>query len=261
MSLIKNKEGTNFYPITVEGTDWNCEYLWSTHRGCPFDCTYCSSKKHNVRFGGDPCEVRRLKGEWDTIEDVYYLKRKLPEGGIFVNPYTDIFTFPKDDIQHIFTKIEFTNWDREIKPQRYIFQTKDPKKYFDYIDLIPEGSWLGTTIDCSYMGQEYMDMNFSKAPEPIKRVESMMCLKSVKIPFNFFVTIEPIMEFNYLLLNWINAIQPDLVFIGANTSSVSLPEPTPDELVALIEALRKITTAYLKSNLERLLPKGFDINV
>lgn len=280
MSLIKNKESGNFYPVSIPETDWNCQYLWSTHRGCSFDCSYCSSKRLNVSFGGDPTEIRRLKGEWALFPEKTilhnanntFLKRNgLPDGKIFINPYCDIFNLPEDEIHQIFGKIYDSSeywFDRDAIGHKeksefgIILQTKDPARYFDYLDLIPEGSWLGTTIECCYSGQEYIDMNFSKAPSPDKRIEPMFEIRQNHgNSFKLFVTIEPIMEFNYKMLNWIDAIQPDIIFLGANTSKASLPEPTKDELQELIYALYDtigVNKVYLKSNIRRLIPAFYD---
>jgi hypothetical protein len=255
MSLIKNKEG-NFYPVSIPDTDWHCDWLFSTHRGCPFDCVYCSSKRLNVRFGGDPCEIKRLKGEWIKDSEIEVIRfRDFPHDSIFVNPYCDIFALPVDDIKQI---LEVCQWNIHTdylgnQTCNFIFQTKDPAKYFDYLDWIPEGSWLGTTIetDDSVL---YGKLGISKAPNIPNRLHNMVKLKEENENFKYFVTIEPIMKFSPRLLFWINELSPDLVFVGANTSKIQLPEPTPDELVALIKELRKITVVYLKSNLKRLLP-------
>jgi len=240
MSLIKNNDTNNFYPVSIPDTDWHCDYLWSTHRGCSFDCLYCSSKRLNVRFGGDPCEIRRLKGEWKSSN----ISTRLPiNSGIFISPYNDLMTVGDNDIKEV---LQICNM---LKSSSFIFQTKDPAKYFDYIDLIPQGSWLGTTIS-STINRLDIEPN---APLLSGRYTSMVCL-----PFAYkkFVTIEPIMDFELdTMIEWMSEIKPDVIFIGGNTSNVKLPEPTPDELIELIEQLRKITTVYLKSNLKRLLPK------
>lgn len=270
MSLIKNKSNDNFYPIGISGTDWHCDWKWSTHRGCPWDCVYCSSKRINQCFGGDPCEIRRLKGEWFDnrgLIDNWQLSNHLREGGIFVNPYCDIFALAKYDIYEIFSHI-----NSEKRYQRYwgkeftcIFQTKDPAQYFDYLNLIPEGSWLGTTIeyDDNYNYAEISDYIYSKAPSPFKRLTEMTELTwRYKKEYKYFVTIEPIMKFNlFRLPNWMTYIKPDLIFIGANTSKIQLPEPTSEELINLIYSLYEIVginNVYLKSNIRRLIPAFYD---
>ena len=152
MGLTENIEGNNFYPKYIPEADWHCNYLWSTHRGCPLDCKYCSSKRLNVRFGGDPAVPRRLKVEWypqANIKSEYahpFKDRNLPtHGGIFVNPYCDMFALPTEDIKIILNHIhKELAYHKDITP---IFQTKKPDEYFNHFDMFPTwGCWLGTTI-------------------------------------------------------------------------------------------------------------------
>ncbi len=258
MSLIINNDTNNFYPISIPEVDWHCDYLWSTHEGnfngagCEHGCIYCSRGKYNNRFK-IPRGLHRLKGEWENFDGNDYLKRRLPEGGIFVDPYSDIMTFPKEDIEKI---LWHCNYEKSHlgEERTFIFQTKDPSRYFDYLDMIPDGSWLGTTIEETVTVAEYYKI--TKAPRTDLRHQAMTKLDSSR--FKKFITIEPIMKLDYRYMrSWINDIKPDLVFIGANTSKIQLPEPTPDEVMALVEELSKITHVYLKSNLKRLVTPEF----
>lgn len=249
MSLIKNKEG-NFYPISITEVDWHCDYLWSTHRGCPYDCIYCSSKRLNARFGGDPCDIRRLKSEW---KDGKLIRDLDLGGGVFVSPYNDIMTVPKEDIIVVLKQCDYAKWN-ESEPTTFIFQTKDPAKYFEYREFIPRGSWLGTTIETSCW-ENYELSNITHAPSSGYRYNEMDSIKRFNgNKHKYFVTIEPIMVSDDKIVTWMDRLHPDLIFIGANTSKVQLPEPTPDELIELIEQLKSITHVHLKRNLKRLLP-------
>ncbi len=257
MSLIKNKESGNFYPITIEGTDWHCDWLWSSHKGCTFECSYCSSKRWYNRYHPTWCPTTIFKLDSETDGSGLHLKdRNFPEyAGVFVSPYNDIMTVPERDIKDILQICMKHAWDNKNK---FTFQTKRPEDYFKYLDLIPEGSWLGTTLESN----DYID-TFSKAPIPYDRHVSMVLLRNwidIHIKFKLFVTIEPIMKQTTQVLSlnqMIKSIKPDLVFVGANTSNVQLPEPTPDEVMELVIDLSKITKVYLKSNLKRLVTPEF----
>lgn len=263
MSLIKNNNTNNFYPTRVEGTDWHCDYLWSTYKGnfngagCEHGCIYCSRDRYNNRFK-IPHGLRRLNSEWAIFDGNDYLKRRLPEGGIFVNPYSDVMTFPKEDIEKI---LWHCNYEKSYlgEERTFIFQTKDPAKYFDYLDIIPECNWLGTTIETNYWeGYEL----YSGAPNPGQRYNSMADLKFQNgNKFRYFVTIEPIMQFAENLIYWMEKLNPDLIFIGANISRIQLPEPSYDELIDFIYVLFDsigVEKVYLKSNVRRLIPAFYD---
>ncbi len=267
MSLIKNKDSGNFYPKEIKEVGWKCDWLWSSHRGCTFDCSYCSSKRLNVRFGGDSCEIRRLKGEWMGVDASGHLKRYiLPNAKIFISPYNDIMTVNKDDRSAIFGAIYDTTeywFDRDAVGHKeksnfgIIMQTKDPAKYFDYLDLIPEGSWLGTTIETDDLDL-YPNLSISKAPNLANRWHNMIKLKVENENFKYFVTIEPIINLiGNRLTFYMKALEPDLVFIGANTSKIQLPEPFADDIMQLVIDLSKFTKVYLKSNIKRLIPTYF----
>lgn len=277
MGLTQNNDNDNFYPVSIPEVDWHCDCLFSSHRGCSFDCKFCSSKRFNVRFGGDPCVVRRLKGEWTKHSNNEYLRRYiLPNKSIFISPYNDIMTIPEDDIRAILGKIydSLEYWfDRDVighkeKSQfKVIMQTKNPQRYFDYLDLIPEGSWLGTTIEGAITKEKYK--KYSKAPCPDDRYIAMYRLGQLKknfdVDYKLFVTIEPTIkavtssskEYEIAdlaqLIIWIKSINPDLVFVGCGTGEVTYPEPSRDELIELIEQLKLITTVHVKSNAKRIL--------
>jgi hypothetical protein len=67
------------------------------------------------------------------------------------------------------------------------------------------------------------------------------------------ITIEPVMDFNPgVLLFMLRSIKPEQVNIGADSGNGHLPEPSPEKIAALIEALKPFTDVNLKTNLKRL---------
>jgi len=252
MPLSKNNDTNNFYPVEIPETEWHCDYPFSTHRGCWHDCNYCSSKKYNIRFGGDPCKIRRLKGEWrgDNLKH-----RIFGNSGIFISPYNDIMTVPDGDIKQI---LGVCNANADTQ---FIFQTKRVEGYFNYLDIIPDGSWLGTTIETDDVVM-YNELKISKAPNTPNRIHNLVRLKEKhRKQYRFFVTIEPIMQFSPRLLFWMNELEPDLIFIGANTSKVKLNEPSDTSVINLIYSLYDIIgveKVYLKKNIRRLIPAFYD---
>lgn len=271
MSLTKNNNSDNFYPKEIAGTDWHCDYLFSTHRGCPLDCLYCSSKRFNVRFGGDPTIPKKLKSAWFGYSgNLDFLKKqKFAKKTYFVNPYCDIFALPKSDVDNwIIPAMLYCNYEYGSK---FILQTKNPSEYFNYIqsvtrskDFIPQGSWIGTTIETD----DYYGLDINKAPSPYERYQQMWRLSQWiethadnTVPkFKIFITIEPVMKHSlFTMVRYMRRIFPSIIFIGANTSKVELPEPTESELIELIEGLKDAgLNVYLKSNIRRLIPDYYD---
>ena len=71
---------------------------------------------------------------------------------------------------------------------------------------------------------------------------------------SIMVSIEPIMDFDLeVMVKWMQEIKPEFVSIGADSGNNHLPEPTPEKVKALIEALQEFTFVKIKDNLKRLL--------
>jgi hypothetical protein len=67
------------------------------------------------------------------------------------------------------------------------------------------------------------------------------------------ITVEPILDFDVMTFSeMILSCKPAQVNIGADSGNNHLPEPPPEKIAALIEALRPFTEVHLKKNLKRL---------
>jgi hypothetical protein len=67
------------------------------------------------------------------------------------------------------------------------------------------------------------------------------------------ITIEPVMDFDVITFaDMILSCKPVQVNIGADSGNNHLPEPSPEKIAALIEALQPFTRVHLKKNLKRL---------
>ena len=167
---------------------------------------------------------------------------------IFVCGQNDLFeaSVPDEFIERILEKARNSS-DTNL----YMFQTKNPLRFINWLDKFPKNSMLGTTIETNI---EALIKEWSDAPSTWDRIEAM-----ASIPHNFdlYVTIEPIMEFD-LEMMWkyiCIRIVPDKVFIGADSKGNNLPEPSAEKVKALIERLRKYTKVELKSNLFKRYPE------
>jgi hypothetical protein len=131
----------------------------------------------------------------------------------------------------------------------YMFQTKNPKRFLNYINDFPERTILGTTIETNRVIE-----GISEAPTPQERYNGMMLIPKT---FKRFITLEPILDFDVeILAKWVGDIKPDFINLGADSKSHNLPEPTVEKVMAFVEELKKYNVDLReKNNLQRLVTK------
>jgi hypothetical protein len=119
----------------------------------------------------------------------------------------------------------------------------------DYLSEMPPAVILGTTIETNRPTPEV-----SHAPLPRDRFEAMLWLRK-NSPNKLFVTVEPILRFDLAeLVDWIAALRPDFLNIGADSKNRGLDEPSRAEVVALVAELkRRGVEVREKHNLQRLV--------
>jgi len=210
-------------------------YPWVTHtwnpiKGCEHDCVYCYLKS----LRGYDLTPRFAEKELNT---------NLGSGRtIFAGSTCDMFGefIHERWVDSVMCKC------RE-HDNTYLFQTKNPVKCYEYRNIFPQGSILGTTIETN---RDYYKL--SKAPDTEERFYAMTLIADF-IPRRM-VSIEPVIDFDLDVLGgWIFMIQPEFVSIGADSKGCNLPEPPPEKLKALIERLKTFTQVKVKDNLSRLL--------
>lgn len=212
-------------------------HTWNTVKGaCPHGCEYCYMTKW-----GPQKPVR-----FDESE----LKTDLGEGNfIFVGSSCDMWA-DKIPAGWINTTLEHcAKYDN-----RYLFQSKDPNRFFGFRFNIPANSTVGTTIESNRL---FIEMGHT--PPPGNRAAS---LGEMSLEYETMVTIEPIMDFDLeYLVHLISDCRPKWVNIGANThATVSVPEPPKGKVIELIAELEKFTEVKIKSNLKRITG-GHDENI
>ncbi len=206
-------------------------HTWNAIKGkCSHDCSYCYMK----RFPQNPIRLDEKELKTDLGENNY----------IFVGSSTDMFA---DDIpkEWIFKVLEHCN---NYPKNKYLFQTKNPKRFHYFLFWMPKNIILGTTMETNDMtgyGEH------SKAPLPSWRISEFD-----KLPEEIekMITIEPIMDFNVMTFHlWLEKCKPEFVNIGADSTRNNLPEPPKEKIEKLIKELEKFTKVNLKSNLKRLM--------
>jgi len=211
-------------------------YEWITHtwnpiKGCNFNCSYCYIKSNK----GYSLEPRFSEKEMKT--DLGYRRF------IFVGSMADMFGDWMDSelIRKVIRRCLIFNRNS------YLFQSKNPKRFIEFLKLFPENSILGTTIETNRKTN-----HISNAPSTHERAYAMK-----NIRFDKEVTIEPILDFDvYDLLLMITDIQPKFVAIGADSKGHNLDEPSPWKIKNLIEELSSFTEVKIKKNLKRIYPGG-----
>lgn len=221
-------------------------YQWVTHTSnpiggeCPHRCLYCYAAAIERRFKGG-----RYWGDTRPVEEE--LKVKYGAGKtIFVGDMNDVFalgmpaSWISDMLRHC----------RMYPANTYVFQTKNPSGYWPHMTEMPPNVILGATIETNRNTGAV-----SLAPQPHSRFCNMLGVRDSG--HKTFVTVEPIMRFDLeVLLPWIIKLRPSWANVGADSGGHGLPEPTGDEVEALIAGIEaEGIEVRRKANLERLTGK------
>lgn len=232
--------------------DW-ADSTWNPVTGCLHGCEYCYARKIAERFGYHLTDqnVHDLKTpvrKKDAIVPYPYdfeptfHRYKLEETQhwkkprtIFVCSMADLFGdwVPDEWIQEVFKACE-------AAPQhRYIFLTKNPRRYYDLIekDILTEHDnwWLGSTID----------------------VDSTKKWRFQEWGYNSFVSIEPLLEPIYVGLGSFGSDK--WVIIGAETGNRKGKVVPDRSWVDLIVSAANITgmKVFMKESLREIMGDDF----
>ncbi len=157
-----NKQNGNMYGFVT--------HTWNPIKGeCSHDCKYCYMKVWKQK----PLHLveKELNDDlgWDNF--------------IFVGSSTDMFAedVPTEWIEKVLSccKVSYKN--------KYLFQTKNPNRFYEFIGKIPRNSVLATTLETDNSNK------FSKAPDFQQRV--YWIYQVGKEGYDTIITIEPIMDF------------------------------------------------------------------
>ena len=206
---------------------------WNPVVGCLHKCSFCYARnlaetklKHLPRYqnGFTP---KLVESE---------LRRRFHQGFIFVSDMGDLWGkwVPKEWIEKVLEVV------RESPKATFLFLTKNPRRYHDFLEVMPLNVVLGATIESDLI----LTSEYTRAPSPRDRGQAM---------FDIFerpkmVSIEPIMDFDPLgLAGWIKAIGPQFTYVGYDNHGHHLPEPPLEKTQALIMVLGQFTEVRLKT--------------
>lgn len=204
-----NEKNGNMYKAAVK--------TWSPFKGCGYDCSYCK--------GSFQAQAKRQKQNcmrcYDYVphEHPERLEQTLPGTAygqfIFACSSGDIAFCETPYLERIIERI------RRDKERTFLLQTKNPAT-FNRVKW-PRNVILGITLETN---RDSLALAVSKAPTPSQRMRDFL---AVDHPVKM-VTIEPIMDFDLpIMLEWIDAIAPALVWMGYDSKKTCLVEPSMEK--------------------------------
>ena len=219
-------------------------YEWITHMWpilygqCPHRCDYCYVKSGRV--------AHLYRGPLLVNERA--MQQPLGKGRtIFVEHRNDLWAadVASDVIKRVLARCVLN------KENQYVFQTKNPARYLEFLDRLPATALLGCTIETN----RAIPRTVSKAPQPWDRYQALLDLPPPIRRQRVFITIEPIMDFDTIQMNtWLAQLRPAFVNIGADSKGHGLPEPPAEKVRILIRACENFGIEIReKHNLERIL--------
>lgn len=225
--LLNSRKGSKMFNIVGE--------TWNPVTGCPHNCRYCWARKlalTKLKYS------RRYRDGFNTRFNPEELKKSFRGGVVFVSDMGDLFADTVKD-EWILKVLEHT---AKFPDTYFLYLTKNPERYRDFLDVFPPNSILGATIETDD-DDLYLEHHVSGAPLPSRRIKAMKSLSwSLK-----FVSIEPILNFTEKFPWHIREILPFMVYVGYDNYNNRLPEPPLKKTKKLIEDLAQFTLVIKKT--------------
>jgi DNA repair photolyase len=209
---------------------------WNPVTGCLHGCSYCWARRlaltrlkrhlHYALHGFNPAFneralARRFKpGEWVFVSDMGDL------WGSWV---------PSRWIERVLEVV------RANPRTEFFFLTKNPIRYFEFLDRMPENATLGATVETN-RDEGYEQI--SRAPKPSERLEAMAELDWPRK----VIVVEPVLDFDLEeFAEAVKRVGPAEVYIGYDNYGCKLPEPPLAKVKTLISRLEGLTRVHSKS--------------
>jgi len=197
---------------------------WSPIVGCEHACTYCvPSFQRNIKRSSGRCPQLCANGATKcyAFEPHFHgerLLQRLPRTGylqfIFTCANGDIAFATDMQLRRVLDTI------RKYDDRTFLLQSKDPGRAFMRPGmLLPKNMLAGITLETN---RDDLAVQVSKAPPPSQRYREFLKL----VHKTKMVTIEPVLDFDSdVLLAWVSALHPVMVWLGYDSKSCGLPEP------------------------------------
>lgn len=199
---------------------------WNPYQGCKHFCDYCWARK--LAEGKLKQTTKKYEKGFEPRFFPEWLNRVPSKGTIFVSSMGDLFGIWNSS-EMIKSIINATKKSKAT----FLFLTKNPKRYHEFVDLFDkEKHYLGTTLES--------DNEVGVSASCPSRMERFKEFTSLNYP-NKFVSIEPIMDFNLdRFLTMIMSINPKWIYIGYDNHKHSLVEPLLSKTIDFVEKLKRI---------------------
>lgn len=213
---------------------------WNPYFGCNYHCYKdgCwAYRKMSHRLG------KKLK-----CQDCYDFKphfhaerlTRIPRAPkIFVVAHGDLFgSWVPSGIIHMILEV-----CRQTPKQLWFFETKNPRRYLEFLQFFPENTMLSTTIETNRV---YPVTIRGRTPTPDQRFDRILEVKEqTDVPLH--VSNEPLLDFDLdILLEWMRTLEPAKISVGYDTLKNYLPEPLVGKTFKYITELHEFTDVETK---------------
>jgi DNA repair photolyase len=209
---------------------------WNPVTGCYHSCIYCWARKLALRKLRN---AERYRNGFIPKLNQGEFNDRFDGGIVFVSDMGDLLGdfIPRKWIESVI------NYVKKFPNTYFLLLTKNPARYHEFLDKMPSNIILGVTIETN-RDDLYLKKMISKAPLPSKRYEAMQKLNWDKK----FISIEPILDFDLeKFAQWIEEIEPLMIYIGYDNYNNKLPEPSINKTLKLIEVLSETTLIIKKT--------------
>jgi len=204
---------------------------------CPYRCSYCWARSLiNMWKGGNL--GKKYSGPYRIHERVINQRFK-PGEFVAVQFMSDIGA--PDIRSEIVDRVLDAIWGQP--DVHFLLLTKSDQFYLRYMDDIPINCVCGVTVETDL----YIPKDMSNAPQPDKRLDSLVWLKYYYPKTRTFISIEPIMPFSNNLARMIEKAEPWMVAVGYDNYDNKMPEPRKIDTEILISQLQKFTLVNVKT--------------
>lgn len=204
---------------------------------CPYRCSYCWA---NILINKFPTGNlgKKYTGPYRIHEPA--MKQWLKSGDfVFVQCMSDIGA-PNIPAKVIDKVLDHMRIRSDIQ---FLILTKSDRFYIDYMHEIPDNCVCGITIETDYS----ISNKISKAPHPLKRLDSLIWMNCFYPHVKTLICIEPIMDFSKDFAEKIKKVNPWAVVVGYDNYNMGLPEPKLSKVENLISEIEKYSTVYKKT--------------